>query len=383
MKWLWRYTSEEGTLWKEVIVAKYGELNPWCTEIVSEPYGWGVWRTIRALWNSMEENVFLKVGNGNKIKFWRDGWIDQIPLSESFPDLFSICNNPEARVCECWTTQGWDLSFRSLLNDWEVDRVASFLGKLGGTNLVTNAPDRVIWKHNKDGKFTVNSAYKKGIQVGVRGYHHHWKSIWRGLIPTKVKCFTWPLFSYRISGKDSPLPVKPFSKHSCPSQVVFASFDFANEPSIALVKEIGSSLHSGEVKLTRNRTILTRKDVLLKLANFPKLSSQEKKELVWDRWKLTEDILCKRINALCMAFYARSEEVRQTHSVHKLALGVLALEDALSRGLPIQKEIEVLHASLEGIDNNSLLDLVLSSLPEETQRYGADTVLQLNHKASI
>ncbi|KAH0684733.1 hypothetical protein KY290_023443 [Solanum tuberosum] len=86
------------------------------------------------------------------------------------------------------------------------------------------------------------------------------------------------------------------------------------------------------------------------------------------------------INALCMAFYARSEEVRQTHSVHKLALGVLALEDALSRGSPIQKEIEVLHTSLEGIDNNSLLDLVLSSLPEETQRYGADTVLQLNHK---
>ncbi|KAK4721899.1 hypothetical protein R3W88_012132 [Solanum pinnatisectum] len=86
------------------------------------------------------------------------------------------------------------------------------------------------------------------------------------------------------------------------------------------------------------------------------------------------------INALCMAFYARSEEVRQTHSVHKLALGLLALEDALSRGLPIQKEIEVLHTSLEGIDNNSLLDLVLSSLPEETQRYGSDTVLQLNNK---
>lgn len=24
MKWLWRYTSEERTLWKEVIAAKYG-----------------------------------------------------------------------------------------------------------------------------------------------------------------------------------------------------------------------------------------------------------------------------------------------------------------------------------------------------------------------
>lgn len=34
------------------------------------------------------------------------------------------------------------------------------------------------------------------------------------------------------------------------------------------------------------------------------------------------DVLCGfcQINALCMAFYARSEEARQTHSVHKLAL---------------------------------------------------------------
>ncbi|XP_031116991.1 MICOS complex subunit MIC60 [Ipomoea triloba] len=86
------------------------------------------------------------------------------------------------------------------------------------------------------------------------------------------------------------------------------------------------------------------------------------------------------INALCMAFYARSEEARQTHSVHKLALGALALEDSLSKGLPIQNEIEALHPYLKGIDKDSLLELVLSSLPEETQKYGSDTLLQLNHK---
>ncbi|KAI3451113.1 hypothetical protein Pfo_007778 [Paulownia fortunei] len=86
------------------------------------------------------------------------------------------------------------------------------------------------------------------------------------------------------------------------------------------------------------------------------------------------------INALCMAFYARSEEARQSHSVHKLALGALALEDALSKGLPIQKEIEALHTHLEGIDKDSLIALVLSSLPEDTQKYGTDTLSQLNHK---
>ncbi|XP_060969999.1 MICOS complex subunit MIC60, mitochondrial [Cannabis sativa] len=86
------------------------------------------------------------------------------------------------------------------------------------------------------------------------------------------------------------------------------------------------------------------------------------------------------INALCMAFYARSEEARRSHSAHKLALGALALEDALSKGLPIQSEIMALRNYLEGIDKDSILDLVLSSLPEETRNSGTDTLLQLDQK---
>ncbi|KAL9393595.1 hypothetical protein Peur_012880 [Populus x canadensis] len=89
------------------------------------------------------------------------------------------------------------------------------------------------------------------------------------------------------------------------------------------------------------------------------------------------------INALCMAFYARSEESRQIHSVHKLALGALALEDALSKGLPIQQELDALHAYLEGIDKDSLLHLVLSTLPEETRHHGTDTLLELNQKFNV
>ncbi|KAL4579776.1 hypothetical protein LXL04_015941 [Taraxacum kok-saghyz] len=86
------------------------------------------------------------------------------------------------------------------------------------------------------------------------------------------------------------------------------------------------------------------------------------------------------INALCMAFYARSEEARQSHSVHKLALGALALEDALSKGLPIEKEIDALKSYIDGIDKDSLLGLVMASLPEDTLKNGTDTILQLNHK---
>lgn len=62
--------------------------------------------------------------------------------------------------------------------------------------------------------------------------------------------------------------------------------------------------------------------------------------------------------------------------------GALSLEDALSKGLPIQKDIVALHTHIEGIDNDSLIALVLSSLPEDTQRQGTDTPSELNHKAS-
>ncbi|KAM4118411.1 hypothetical protein ACB094_02G200100 [Castanea mollissima] len=86
------------------------------------------------------------------------------------------------------------------------------------------------------------------------------------------------------------------------------------------------------------------------------------------------------INALCMAFYARSEEARQSHFAHKLALGAVALEDALSKGLPIQTEIDALRSYLDGGDKDPILDVVLSSLPEETRKNGTDTLLQLNHK---
>ncbi|GLJ24011.1 hypothetical protein SUGI_0457360 [Cryptomeria japonica] len=87
-----------------------------------------------------------------------------------------------------------------------------------------------------------------------------------------------------------------------------------------------------------------------------------------------------QIDALRTAFYARSEEARQSHSVHKLALGTFALENALMKGAPLHKEVSVLRASVEGIDKDTLLDVALSSLPPETLTEGTKTQAQLHQK---
>ncbi|KAJ4760418.1 MICOS complex subunit MIC60 [Rhynchospora pubera] len=88
------------------------------------------------------------------------------------------------------------------------------------------------------------------------------------------------------------------------------------------------------------------------------------------------------VNALRMAFYARSEEARQSHSVHSLALATLRMEEALSKGLPLKEEVDLLRNSLEEIDKDTLLSLALSSLPKEALDCGTDTQMDLSIKFS-
>ncbi|WMV56044.1 hypothetical protein MTR67_049429 [Solanum verrucosum] len=157
-KWLWRFVVEDQALWRIAILNKYGQ-----TE--DSTYGVTVWRSIRNLWDSLKENLVVKVGEGNKIFFWKDKWIGQECLNSVFPDLFSFCTNPEAKIAEIWSPQGWNLTFRRNLNDWEVDRIVELLLKLGEfTGLATEA-DSIRWKHDSDGKLSVHRLYKREVMT--------------------------------------------------------------------------------------------------------------------------------------------------------------------------------------------------------------------------
>ena len=67
-------------------------------------------------------------------------------------------------VNEVWSEQGWNFSFRRLLNDWEIGRVAEMIQTLDdfkGTNLEV---DVMIWKHNHDGMLSVNRLYNRKVK---------------------------------------------------------------------------------------------------------------------------------------------------------------------------------------------------------------------------
>ena len=111
-KWLRRFNTEEEALWREVIVNKYGLNGNWVSNSVNSTYGVSAWRTIRNMWPDLSRNIVYKVGNGTKIFIWKENWNGNEALMVLFPDLFSLCTNPEETVAEVWSIHGWNIVFR-------------------------------------------------------------------------------------------------------------------------------------------------------------------------------------------------------------------------------------------------------------------------------
>ena len=72
-KWSWRFAIERESFWKLIINRKYGEEGGgWISSEVREGYGVGFWKEIRKEGFLMFQNVSFVVGDGRRVKFWKD-----------------------------------------------------------------------------------------------------------------------------------------------------------------------------------------------------------------------------------------------------------------------------------------------------------------------
>ena len=64
-KWSCKFAIERNSLWKQVIIDKYGvEEGGWCLREVRGAYGVGVWKAIRKDWENIRSRSRFIVGNG-------------------------------------------------------------------------------------------------------------------------------------------------------------------------------------------------------------------------------------------------------------------------------------------------------------------------------
>ncbi|KAK8600728.1 hypothetical protein V6N12_050579 [Hibiscus sabdariffa] len=132
-KWAWRFAMEPSSLWRAVLVAKYGAATPgWRMNVFGLRLMSLVWREIVSLIASPELSPFLDVANycwkvrsGTTVLFWLDPWCIEVPLKEVFPHLFSLVHNKFARVLDyaqagTFAHATWESFFRRQLRSFEL-----------------------------------------------------------------------------------------------------------------------------------------------------------------------------------------------------------------------------------------------------------------------
>jgi hypothetical protein len=193
-KWLWCFMMEHDSLWKQVVVTKYGyESGSWSPGIIIGPYGMSFWKHIRQGWDCFSPHLNFVLGCGSRIRFWLDIWCGENTLSRAFLLLFRIAQNREARVADylCWQNRvsHWDVRFTRLLHDWEVEPFQALIGLLYSTKIHQNQEDRVCWGPSRSGTFEVKSYYR--ILSLSTSMVFPWKSIWKAGAPPRVAFFVW------------------------------------------------------------------------------------------------------------------------------------------------------------------------------------------------
>ncbi|GJV65035.1 RNA-directed DNA polymerase, eukaryota [Tanacetum coccineum] len=91
-KWVWHFMSDDKSLWCKFILATHGASHS--ASSVTYP---SMWKSILKEFNSLKVqgiDIFshckIKVGNGLCTRFWKDRWLDNTLLADSFPRLFAL-----------------------------------------------------------------------------------------------------------------------------------------------------------------------------------------------------------------------------------------------------------------------------------------------------
>jgi hypothetical protein len=215
-KWRWRLLSPDRALWKDVLVAKYGNhilnnvsLLPFRSSSLDSSW----WKNLIALEkvissrNWFVEAVGRKVGNGMSTPFWTTNWIGDNSLAVTFPRLFLLSNQKESLVSDVMEVvegmRHWNFIWRRNLFMWEEELVTR-LREIVESAVFSLGSDSWNWLPDSEGIFSVKSSYillssELLTDLVVDGdllvaLNH----IWESPAPSKVIAFSWQLLYDRV-----------------------------------------------------------------------------------------------------------------------------------------------------------------------------------------
>ncbi|XP_062176144.1 uncharacterized protein LOC133881222 [Alnus glutinosa] len=145
------------------------------------------WRSISQAKSLLEEGLMWRVGNGEKIKIWKDRWI---PTStyHKIQDPVRVLST-DAKVAEIInrSTNWWDIPLiEQIFSQETVDKICSL------SICPRTQEDRLIWASTKLGSFSVRSAYHLEMERRARiagesssasQSNPYWQHLWKIKVP--------------------------------------------------------------------------------------------------------------------------------------------------------------------------------------------------------
>lgn len=116
-KWGNQFMNEENALWTKVVKSIHGSSNfNWHTVGKVSASLRSPWISSSRSWLKVDVLVVFKLGNGCRIAFWLDSWLDNIPLKIC---LFNIVLKPNGSVLEHWdsSSSSWSIFFKRVLKE--------------------------------------------------------------------------------------------------------------------------------------------------------------------------------------------------------------------------------------------------------------------------
>ncbi|XP_076921709.1 uncharacterized protein LOC143583229 [Bidens hawaiensis] len=202
----WRFKNEKGKLWWNVIWSFHHSAKPLCY-IPTKLSCAGPWRQIGKISPDLNSDGFVlnklfrtNVKNGETNWFWLDMWVNDYPLCNRFPNLFSIEKSKwcvvadrlymiDGVICRRW--------------DWQRDPTSlpyfeEFRGLLSICKHVIIRPgkDKSIWCGDHSGEFSVRSL--KGLLLEMSLSRPDNVFEWNNWLPKKVGFVAWRVVLNRL-----------------------------------------------------------------------------------------------------------------------------------------------------------------------------------------
>ncbi|KAJ0937659.1 putative reverse transcriptase zinc-binding domain-containing protein [Helianthus annuus] len=193
-KWGWRFKNEQDSLWVNVVNAIHGVSSVWDFFPLKKAVG-GVWSSIvsvlkRPLFDNVQFRSLIRgvAGSGEKIKFWLDPWLFDIPLKDKFLALFALEVVKPSSVRDRLQGDGLWLWKHDPDSPVESAEWISLSAAVASVTL-TSVPDKWEWLGNGARGFSV--AAVKSLIVSSRDFSNRFVFDWCKWVSKKCNIFAW------------------------------------------------------------------------------------------------------------------------------------------------------------------------------------------------